>query len=126
MKSWGIGLAIENATQFQDILDEAAKVFMILIILDLIFIGPVRWVRTFVWSMLVVAATCLFKSFACTITHSRQAAECPNRLTSPLFRAPHWHTCSSNNMVRAAPLHHLRALARNTPCFWGFFGTFVC
>ena len=46
VKSWGIGLAIENATQFQDIVNEAGKAFLILLVLDLVITGPARWVRS--------------------------------------------------------------------------------
>ena len=39
----GIGLAMENATQFQDILSEAGKAFLILLVMDLVLTGPGRW-----------------------------------------------------------------------------------
>ena len=46
VKTWGIGLAIENATEFQDLVNNAFQAFLILLLLDLVITGPSRWVRS--------------------------------------------------------------------------------
>ena len=46
VKSWGIGLAMENATGFEDILKESWKALLTLVLLDLVIVGPERWMET--------------------------------------------------------------------------------
>ena len=43
VKTWGIGLAIETATGFQDIAKEGLKGFLSLLLLDMFLTGPARW-----------------------------------------------------------------------------------
>jgi hypothetical protein len=45
VQTWGIGLAIENATGFVDIAKEAAKGFVVLLLLDMLIKGPARWME---------------------------------------------------------------------------------
>ena len=45
MRNWGVGLAIENVTQFREILTEAFQAMLILVHLDLLLVGSTRWVR---------------------------------------------------------------------------------
>ena len=46
VKTWGIGLAIENATEFQDLVSNAFQAFLILLLLDMVLIRPARWARS--------------------------------------------------------------------------------
>ena len=43
VKNWGVGLAIEQAQSFQDLVSSAAQAFAILLLLDLLLVGPARW-----------------------------------------------------------------------------------
>ena len=43
VKNWGVGLAIEQAQSFSDLVQDAGKALLILIVLDLVITGPSRW-----------------------------------------------------------------------------------
>ena len=43
VNNWGVGLAIEQAQSFQDLVNDAGKAFLILLVLDMVLTGPARW-----------------------------------------------------------------------------------
>ena len=43
VKNWGIGLAMEQAQSFSDLVNDAGKALLILVVLDLVITGPARW-----------------------------------------------------------------------------------
>ena len=43
VKSWGVGLAVDNAQQWQNLLQSTAKAFVLLILLDMFIVPPSRW-----------------------------------------------------------------------------------
>ena len=45
VKSWGIGLAMENVTSFQEIVTESWKTFLTLLLLEIFIVGPGRWIE---------------------------------------------------------------------------------
>ena len=43
VKNWGVGLAIEQAQSFQELVRDGFKAVLVLVVLDLIITGPGRW-----------------------------------------------------------------------------------
>ena len=43
MKTWGIGLGLDQAQGFNDIVSSAGTAFLMLLFMDMVITGPTRW-----------------------------------------------------------------------------------
>ena len=42
-RSWGVGLGIEQAVQFKDVIEDSGRLFLTLLFMQLLLVSPGRW-----------------------------------------------------------------------------------